>query len=123
LALILPVLLVLVLGCIDLGRFAYEYIAVTNAARAGAGYGSVNPFTTGTYGIWQSNVTQAVVNEMSQDPGFQAGSLSVAATGVSDSNGWRVQVQASYPFQTLIAWPGLPQNLTLTGTAVMRGIR
>jgi Flp pilus assembly protein TadG len=36
LAMILPLMLILVLGCVDFGRFAYSYIAVTNAARAGA---------------------------------------------------------------------------------------
>ena len=34
-ALILPLLMTIVLGCVDYGRFAYDYIAVTNAARAG----------------------------------------------------------------------------------------
>ncbi len=35
LALVLPLLLTIVLGCIDLGRFAYAATAVANAARAG----------------------------------------------------------------------------------------
>src|SRR2546423_13511130 len=38
LAVLLPVLTTIVLGCVDFGRFAYNYIAVTNAARAGAAY-------------------------------------------------------------------------------------
>jgi Flp pilus assembly protein TadG len=33
-ALILPLLVTLVLACVDFGQFAYNYIAVTNAARA-----------------------------------------------------------------------------------------
>ena len=30
----------LLLGAVDFGRFAYNYIAVTNAARAGAAFGA-----------------------------------------------------------------------------------
>ena len=41
-ALILPLLVTIIFACIDLGRFAHTYIAVTNAARAGAGFGSSN---------------------------------------------------------------------------------
>ncbi len=33
-ALILPLFLLIVLGCIDYGRFAHTYIAVTNGARS-----------------------------------------------------------------------------------------
>jgi len=39
-ALLTPVLLVLLLGVIELGRFAYISILVANAARAGAAYGA-----------------------------------------------------------------------------------
>src|ERR1700688_1288841 len=44
-ALMLPFLLLLVLGVIEIGRYAYVSILVANAARAGAAYGSQSPFT------------------------------------------------------------------------------
>jgi Flp pilus assembly protein TadG len=40
LALVVPVLLVLALGVIEIGRYAYIAILIGNAARAGAAYGS-----------------------------------------------------------------------------------
>jgi Flp pilus assembly protein TadG len=40
LAIALPILLVLVVGLIDVGRYAYIAILIGNAARAGAAYGS-----------------------------------------------------------------------------------
>src|SRR5689334_11227415 len=46
-ALVTPLLLLLLLGVVDLGRYAYEAILVGNAARAGAGYGAQNPYTAG----------------------------------------------------------------------------
>lgn len=42
-ALITPLILVMVLGVIDMGRYAYIGILVGNAARAGAAYGSAAP--------------------------------------------------------------------------------
>ena len=41
-AFILPILLILVLGVIEIGRYAYIAILVGNAARAGAAYGAQN---------------------------------------------------------------------------------
>ncbi len=43
LAIILPVLIILVLGVIDLGRVFYSYEALVNATREGARYCALNP--------------------------------------------------------------------------------
>lgn len=43
LALTLPLLACIVIGAVELGRVAYFSIELTNAARAGAAYGSQNP--------------------------------------------------------------------------------
>jgi Flp pilus assembly protein TadG len=124
LAFILPVLVLIVLGCVDLGRFVYSYIAVTNAARTAAGFGSSNPYTTATLSTWQAQVRQAAVDEMSGVYGFSDGSLTVTATPTTESAGFRrIQVDVSYPFQTMITWPGIPQNLTLQRRVIMRSIR
>lgn len=45
LALALPVLLVLLVGAIDMGRFAYTAITLNDAARAGAAYGAQSMVT------------------------------------------------------------------------------
>ena len=126
LALLLPILLLLLVACVDFGRIAYGHIAVTNAARAAAGFGSVNPFTASTQGTWTTQVRQAAIDEMSQMSGFNQSQLTVTATSSTsgEPNGmWRVQVSVSYPFQTLITWPGIPHNNTLQRTVVLRGTR
>lgn len=43
LALVLPILLLLLLGFLDLGRAYYYEVAITNAAREGARYGALFP--------------------------------------------------------------------------------
>src|SRR3954454_19260119 len=69
-AFILPLMVLIALGCADFGRFAYTYIAVTNAARAGTAFGCVNSFTPTTKTLWQAGVRQAAVDEMTGQTGF-----------------------------------------------------
>jgi Flp pilus assembly protein TadG len=130
LALLLPVLVLVVLGCVDFGRFAYNYIAVTNAARAGASYGAMNNYTASTYSTWSAGITQTARDEMSQQVGSgNIGNLKVTvAPPIIDANGLRrVRVTASYPFTTVVTWNlggwGLPSPLTLQQQAEMRLIR
>jgi Flp pilus assembly protein TadG len=130
-SLILPLLLTLTLLCVDFGRFAHYYIAVTNAARAGAAYASANVFTTSTQSLWNAQVRQAVVDEMTANSWFDASKLTVPSAVVTQEAGglWRVKVDVSYPFQTLLDWPFLPavagrayhDPLILHRSVVMRG--
>src|SRR5438132_3408386 len=82
LALILPLLVTLVLGAVDFGRFAFNYIAVTNAARAGASYGIMNNYTASTLTTWKANVRQAAKDEMTQQVG--SGNISNLTVTVPD---------------------------------------
>src|SRR5438477_12753384 len=86
-ALMAPVLVTMVLGCVDFGRFAYNYIAVTNAARAGAAYGAMNNYTSSTQTTWTSGITQAAKDAMTQQVGSSnISNLTVTVTPSTDSN-------------------------------------
>ena len=128
-SLLLPLLMLIVLAAVDFGRFAHSYIAVTNGARAGAGFASINRPTNGTIGIWQTETRAAVLDELSQtltSTGVAPADVTVTTNRVFDSgnNGpWRAEVTVSMPFQTLVAWPTLPSNVTLQRFVVLRGIR
>lgn len=65
LALILPILMLLFLATVDLGRFFYSQITVTNAAREAALEAGVNPtsYTAGTCDAITSKVVCAAVSE------------------------------------------------------------
>ncbi|MBI1914730.1 MAG: pilus assembly protein [Planctomycetes bacterium] len=129
LAVLLPVLVTIVLGCVDFGRFAYNYIAVTNAARAGAAYGMMNNYTSSTQSTWTAGITQAARDELTQQVGSgNVGNVTVTVTPSTDSNGMRrVRVQVSYPFTTIISWNwtglGIPSSMTMRGQAEVRLIR
>jgi len=123
-AAVLPLVMLVTLGCIDLGRFAYSYIAVTNAARAGAGFAMMNSYDANTQAAYLTKVQQAAADEMTGQTGFIPANLTVTPTIIDEGSGdKRIRVVASYPFQTIITWPGIPHNLTLQRTVAMRKIR
>jgi Flp pilus assembly protein TadG len=124
LVLVSPVLITLALGAVDFGRFAYNYIAVTNAARAGASYGAMNSCLPTYFTTWQTNIQTAVTNEMSQQTGFVSKNLTVSSSSTIEGTGLRrVTVTASYPFTTVVNWPKIPSSTTLVATVVMRSVR
>jgi Flp pilus assembly protein TadG len=145
LAIILPLFVTIVLGCVDFGRFAYNYIALTNAVRAGAAWAMINPPNNmgpaPAAGVaaptgWQTSLQAAcgasstVNGEMSLQPGFQSSSLTVATVIPvlnSDNATYRFTVSATYPFSTIVSWNvfgyGIPNSLTLSQQVTMRFIR
>jgi hypothetical protein len=138
LAVVLPVSLVLALGFIDFGRFAFASIAVTNAARAGAGAGIMghypDPDPDGGQGLanWQRSVCDAVADELGTSHDFapapapnEAGyvngqGLYVGALREVESGGpWNVRVTVRCPF----TWWGFAGDAVLQRTVVYRAIR
>jgi len=138
LAIIMPVFLLLVLGCIDCGRFVNTSIAVTNAARAGAGAGIMSrypdpdPSVSTGLSNWQMSICEAVANELGMmadftpvgpgDPdGFTSSQgLYVQASRVGETGGlWRAQVTARYPF----CWWSIPNSSQPQQTVVYRAVR
>jgi Flp pilus assembly protein TadG len=146
-ALLLPMLIALLLGVIELGRYAYISILVANAARAGAAYGAQSlEQSVDTAGI------QGAAGNDFQNNGQNPGSLSVTSLiscgcdsngGINNSNTgaacgtpsnpgagsncgsgthWvvMVSVTASGTFNSLFSYPGIPSTLTVSSTATLR---
>ena len=127
-AIMLPVLLTLMLLTVDFGRFAHTFIAVNNAARSGASLGSFNATTAGSKPLWDAAILQAVEDELATNIWFDPADLVVATPIlVDEGNGLRrVEVDVTYPFQTLINWPFLTNYndpVNLRRVVVMRMVR
>lgn len=147
-ALITPLLLTMMLGVIDMGRYFYLGILVGNAARAGAAYGAVAPGDTA--GIeaaacndFEGNSTCSgiplTVTE-SQSCGCDNGGTIGSYYGgscdavpnklptdpipscTSGGGHWAamINVEAKGTFSALIGWPGIPSSITIDRTATMR---
>ncbi len=136
-ALVSPLLISLALLCIDFGRLPFYYIAVTNAARAGAGYASANawPATAALQTSWGTAAKNAATTEFAanmESVAYVSSNLVVSVDGATaspytapskDSYGYYVTVKVTYPFQTLIDWrwlAGYSNSISLSRTVVMR---
>jgi Flp pilus assembly protein TadG len=129
-ALLTPVLLLLAVGIIEIGRYAYYSILVANAARAGAQYGAQSLATAAdTTGIQTAakndgqNVAGLTVATQQECgcTGLSIGS-SCPATSCSSPNHALVYVKVSTSgkFNSLFKYPGIPTSITVNSTELMR---
>jgi len=135
-ALLLPFLVLMMLGVIELGRYAYIGILVGNAARAGAAYGIESlPQSVDTVNIslaaqndFQNNGQSGLTVTSSVSCGCDSGGsvTSSACTGAGSgscaSGHWVVivSVTASGTFNSLFNYPGITSSITISRTSSMR---
>jgi Flp pilus assembly protein TadG len=142
-AIVLPLLLVLALGVIEMGRFAYIGILVQNAANAGAAYGSARAINAATGNA--GNVQLAATNDFQSNGQTTTLNVSSVSTCGCDSSGtitpddtascnptgppptcaaghWvkTIHVTADGSFTSLFNYPGIPSPLAISRTASMR---
>lgn len=125
-ALVLPVLVVLLIGLVEVGRYTYFSILAANAARAGAQYGAQDTQHAGD--------TPGMINAAKLD-GQSLSQWSVTANPLCSVNGgalgtcssppatgtiYYVSVQVNGTFQPLLHYPGIPSGVTISGNSVMR---
>ena len=134
-ALMLPLLLLLIVGVIELGRYAYITILVGNAARAGAAYGAQNGGTSvDTAGIITAadndfqnngqNLSKLTVSSVVSCGCDNAGTLTVdftTAAGCSDatSPGLTALISACVPPTGSGHWVSM---VAVTGSGTFNGL-
>jgi Flp pilus assembly protein TadG len=125
LALLLPLLLLLLIGLTEIGRYAYFDILISNAARAGAQYGAqsliqaadINGIRTAA----QNDGLAAMTITTQQECGCVATALGGCPTGgVCPRPLTYVKVTASDTYTSLFNYPGIPRSLALSSTVTMR---
>jgi Flp pilus assembly protein TadG len=124
--LVVPLFLLLCVAGIDLARVFNTAIVLTGATRTGLEYAGQSATAAAD--------TVGIANLVSASAGNPAGlsvtsiqfcTCSIGGTQIDCSSKCSgkityVQVSASLPFQTLIAWPYFPQRLMVTKTGVIR---
>jgi Flp pilus assembly protein TadG len=123
LALLLPLMLLLLIGVIEIGRFAYFDILVSNAARAGAQYGAQsliqaadkNGIQTAAQNDGLTTMTITSAQQCNCGLGTPGGCPVACAQPTV-----YVAVTATEKFNSLFKYPGLPKSMTLASTATMR---
>jgi hypothetical protein len=129
-ALITPVILLLLVGTIEIGRFAYYGIEVSNAARAGVQYGAQSLADSKDV----PGITQAAQNDAPDVAGMNviainrcacsnspANYVGCPARGCAPGHGLVfLQVDTTANIQPLFRYPGMPASFAAKGQAIMR---
>ena len=129
LALVTPILVVLLLVAADFARVFYTSIAVNNAARAAAQYGSSSIVTAadsaGMTAAAQADGWSGLNVSASQCTCLTSTTVTECTTidstyCTNNPAATYVLVTVTAPFNTLVTYPGLPSSITLTGHAIMQ---
>lgn len=128
-AVVAPVLVFFLLGLIDVGRYMYYGILASHAARAGVQYGTQTSLTA----LDNVGISNAALQDAQGLSNFHAtATILCTANGASTScpaNNtssiptslvYYVQVNVTGSFNTLIAYPGIPSSVHVTGNSIMR---
>jgi Flp pilus assembly protein TadG len=129
-ALVTPLLLLLAVGIIEIGRYAYYSILVADAARAGAQYGAQNLATAAD----NAGIRAAAENDgqnlaplnvtVQHECGCTGSSIGGAcpATSCASPNHALVYVKVtvSGKFNSLFKYPGIPSSISCDSTELMR---
>lgn len=131
-ALVLPLLILILVGLIDFGRYTFFSILVGNAAHAGAQFGSQNEQNAGNFALIEAVAKadgQNIVNASAQNVcgcwnSATGQGTTPGACGQTCTNGGvgvtYIRVNSSGTFQPLFHYPGLPASFTVSATATMR---
>ena len=66
----------------------------------------------------------AIVSELQGLNGFSAANLQTNFSTTTDGDGmYQLTVSVSYPFSTIVNWPGIPNHVQINHQVVMRQIR
>jgi Flp pilus assembly protein TadG len=113
LALLIPLLMVIAVGVLDLGRAFHASITIENAAREGARFGTFDPGDlTGIVAATQAEAANSGIN-------ITGGMIAVTCPDGPCASGLPVRVTVSYPFQLVMGTFFPAASLTLGGTAEM----
>jgi Flp pilus assembly protein TadG len=134
-AIVAPVLIFLVIGAIEVGRYEYFAILTANAARAGAQYGAQdleaaydNAGITsavlqdgGNLPNWTETGGSITVNQLCAPSGSAPGTCSTPWGSSPPQNTiYYVQVQVTGVFTSLLNFPGMPNTVPVTSTTTLR---
>lgn len=131
-SLLAPVMVFLLIGLIEIGRYAFYAILAANAARAGVQYGAQNLNSAqDVAGMRNAVIADGQNFTQWSNPGginpshfcVQNGTIvtcPIAPATPAPGTVYYVKVAVSGRFTGLLNYPGIPHTLPVSGSAVMR---
>lgn len=124
LALVLPLILLLIGGTLDLGRAVHVQIVLSNSVRVGAEYGATHRASTRTLAAWRARMTSEVTSAATGINGFDPTRLTVTVSMIDDDEDHQViTVSASYPLKQQLFLPTSADTMTITQAVTWRQFR
>lgn len=119
-ALTLPVVLVLLLGTLDLGRAVYAQNVIANAAREGARYGII----AASDSLDSSELQELQTRVLNSSIGLSSDDISITIESPNDTHPDAVQVRVTHSFQAVTPlagrFLGTGGQITLEAVSTMR---
>ncbi len=113
LAILIPLLMLIAFGVLDLGRLFHASITITNAAREGARFGTFDPAdSTGIIAAIQAEAANSGID-------LSSSTIAVTCPDGACGSGLAVRVTISYPFQLVMGLVFPDPTLMLGGSAEM----
>ncbi|MBX3444922.1 MAG: pilus assembly protein [Planctomyces sp.] len=124
LVLVLPLLVIIASGTMDLGRSVHAGMIVANAARSGAECGATHRFAPLTMAVWEARIRTAVIAELSNLRDFDENllQLDIDFVELGDDHDL-VRVTVSHPVTMQTFLPGADGAVAITRTVSMRQVR
>lgn len=127
-AIVTPLLVYLLIGLVDVGRYMYYGIVAEHAARSAVQYGAQTVYTAkDSTGISSAATTDGAGLNLTVAPPtiecVQGGGIVTCpspATAVPTNLAYYIQVQVTGTFHPLVVYPGIPSSVPITATAVSR---
>ena len=127
-AVVLPVLVFLVIGVIEVGRYMFFGIEMAHAAEAGAQYGSLSIANSqNAQAVAAAAVADApnsgVTNvQVSPSPTCTYGGVQTPCPSGTEAPGYTyyVSVKITGTMNSLLNYPGIPSNVPISATTTMR---
>jgi Flp pilus assembly protein TadG len=113
LAVLLPFLTYMFVGGVDFARVFYYSLTLSNCAREGALYASLDA----THAADSTGTQNAALADAS---GFSPAPTVSSVTSTDSSGNPVVTVTVSYSFKTITSYPGIPSPISLVRTVQMR---
>ena len=121
-ALMLPVLMLILLGALDLGRVYNAYVAVTNASREGARHGMGHPTNSADIKTHtQQEASASGINIQTSDISINCFRYSDGSSVACDSasNGDKIEVKAKFDFQFMTLYLFRLPAVPLSNSTIM----
>lgn len=113
-AFVFPLMMVITIACVDLGRVAYTSMALISGVSSAGEFAATYSFNSYTRSAGEQELVDRIMDELETLSNFDPAMLTTTVEfDESDPDQMVVQINASYVFHSVTSLPGLPDEVLL----------